>query len=97
LSHAIAAIIRNKNYFDYAIVEEGCFSALTALALIQKWPDTQIFWFERTYTHTALQDKSNIICAAYKGKGYIAFVERTLEMWQADLFYKEHYHQTRWV
>jgi hypothetical protein len=88
------AIIRNENHFDYTIIGGGCFGASAALALIGEWPDARIVWFEGTHTHTASQDKSKIIRAAYEDEEYVAFVERTLEMWQADPLYREHYHQT---
>jgi sarcosine oxidase/L-pipecolate oxidase len=93
----MAAIIRNEDHFDYAIVGGGCFGASTALALIREWPVARIVWFEGTHTSTASQDMSKIIRAAYEDEDYVTFVEKTLQMWQTDPLYREHYHQTGWV
>jgi sarcosine oxidase/L-pipecolate oxidase len=93
----MAAITRIENHFDYAIVGGGCFGASTALALIREWPDARIVWLEGTHTHTASQDMSKIIRAAYEDEDYVAFVEKALQMWQTDPLYREHYHQTGWV
>jgi sarcosine oxidase/L-pipecolate oxidase len=93
----MAAIVRSEDHFDYAIVGGGCFGASAALALIREWPDAGIVWFEGTHTHTASQDKSKIIRAAYEDEDYVAFVEKALEIWQTDPLYGEHYHQTGWI
>jgi hypothetical protein len=83
LSHVnvITVIISNKDHFDYAIVGGGCFGPLTAFALIQEWSDARIVWFKSTYIYTASQNKSKIICVAYKNKDYVAFVKKVLEIW----------------
>ena len=93
----MAAIVRNEDHYDYAIVGGGCFGASSALGLIREWPDARIIWFEGTHTHTASQDESKIIRAAYEDDDYVAFLEETLEMWRTDPLYKECYHQTGWV
>ena len=98
----MAAIVRNDDHFDYdhfdyVITGGGCVGASTALAFIREWPDARIVWFEGTHTCTASQDISKIIRAAYEDEDYVAFLEKTLQMWQTDPLHREHYHQTGWV
>jgi glycine/D-amino acid oxidase-like deaminating enzyme len=68
----MAAIVRNEDHYDYAIVGGKCFGASSALGLIREWPDARIIWFEGTHTYTASQDESKIIRAAY---GEIEFMD----------------------
>ena len=93
----MTAIFHNDIPYNYAIVGGGCFGASTALALVRKWPDARIIWFEGTHTYAASTDINKIVRPNYRDKDYVAFAENSLKTFQTDALLSQYYHHTGWV